>query len=95
MIQNRKLMLQIIYVSNSWIMLRQNTWQYTWQYWWYETPQDTNVMMYGCTDSSISRQKVEALRCVKAADTAWLEYGNMEAGIITIYNAYCTGSSAI
>ena len=52
-------------------------------------------MMYGCANSPISEQKVVALQGVKAADTAWLEYENTEAGIITIYNAHCTGNNVI
>ena len=49
-------------------------------------------MMYGCTDSSIRGQKVLALSDVKAADTAWLEYGNMEAGTsrFTMHTAQAT-----
>ena len=90
MIRNRKWMLQIMYVSYSWIMLRQYTYINGTKH-----PTDTNAMMYGCANSSISEQKVVALRGVKAADTAWLVYGNMEAGIIRIYNAHCTCNTAI
>ena len=60
------------------MMLRHNIHIYIYIYiYGTKHPTDTNAIMYVCT---------EALRGVKAADTAWQEYGNME---------HCIGNTAI